>query len=229
MSTKSLSIIIPCKNEEKSIYNVLESVWKYHDKFKIEVLVVDDGSIDNTYKKALDFIKDKENISIIHHSHSRGLGGVFWSAINYASGEYVFIVPGDGENDIDSMFNLFETIKDEDIVICYVKNKQMRTLFRQLLSATFTFILNLTFQKNLKYYNGTSIYKRTSLLKIIPECSGFFFSAEIVLKFLKLNLKYKEIGVLLNKVEKRKSNALSFYNLGLIIVDYLKLIKYWYF
>ena len=50
MKTPEISIIIPCYNEEKNIFNTIKSISNYFNNTCFEIIVIDDGSNDNTRK-----------------------------------------------------------------------------------------------------------------------------------------------------------------------------------
>ena len=67
-------IVIPAYNEEKTIVKVIKQIpQNIHNIDKIEVLVIDDGSKDNTVSE----IKNNSSASIISHDKNLGLGGSF--------------------------------------------------------------------------------------------------------------------------------------------------------
>ncbi|GAG18984.1 unnamed protein product, partial [marine sediment metagenome] len=88
--TERVSIIIPAYNEEKNIDNVLQSATSLdYPKDKLEIILIDDGSTDNTLEKA-----EKYNIKILKGTHegvgvSRNLG---WRESN---GEIIFFLDAD--------------------------------------------------------------------------------------------------------------------------------------
>lgn len=88
--TKILSIIIPVYNNEKSIENCLNSILKQLNS-GIEIIVVDDGSNDNTLNR-LD--KYKEKIRILHENNS-GVGVARNFGLKHATGKYVWFIDAD--------------------------------------------------------------------------------------------------------------------------------------
>jgi dolichol-phosphate mannosyltransferase len=67
---------LPAFNEEAGIENVLRSIARFRNvsRYSIEVLVVNDGSTDNTAHVVRDFAKEHDYVSIIDHSKNMGLG-----------------------------------------------------------------------------------------------------------------------------------------------------------
>jgi len=101
-----LLIAIPCFNEEKTVGEVIRNIPKYMDNKKInyqEVLVVDDGSTDNTV-----FVAKKEGATVISHSSNRGVGVALQTAFNYAIDNNFHIMVN---IDADNQFNPRDIIK----------------------------------------------------------------------------------------------------------------------
>ena len=88
-----ISIIIPLYNEEKSIKNIINRIPHY---FKHEIIIVDDGSKDNSISEVLK-IKN-ENISLIRHIENKGYGAAILTGIKHAKGDIIIT--------IDSVFSL---------------------------------------------------------------------------------------------------------------------------
>lgn len=106
----SLSVIIPAYNEEKVIRRTIESIilTRYPQK---EVIVVDDGSTDNTLKIATEF---KDKVKVLHKKN----GGKA-SALNYglafAKGEIIVIVDADTIIGRDSLLEIVKGFRDENV------------------------------------------------------------------------------------------------------------------
>lgn len=113
------SIIIPCYNEEKYISRCLNSICNQTlDKEKYEVIVIDDGSNDNSLN-----IINQFDIKLFN-SGRLGAGGARNIGINNAKGKYIIILDADDylyENDV--LEKLDNKLKDQDIV--FVKYKEI--------------------------------------------------------------------------------------------------------
>ncbi len=113
------SIIIPCYNEEKYIDRCLSSIFNQTlDKQKYEVIVIDDGSNDNS----IDIIK-KFDLKLFN-SNRLGAGGARNIGIDNAKGEYIILLDADDylyENDV--LEKLDNELNNQDIV--FVKYKEV--------------------------------------------------------------------------------------------------------
>lgn len=106
----SISIIIPCYNEEKNIKKCIYSISKAnYPKTKLEVIVIDDGSIDNTRK-----ILSKSGIKLINSEHV-GKSAALNLGVNKA--RYDFILALDADTTIDKNFikNIVKPFEDKKV------------------------------------------------------------------------------------------------------------------
>ena len=117
--TKNL-LFIPCYNCEKEILKVLNSLEDYA-KYFTEILVIDNGSKDNTLNNAIDWAKEHKNIplSVMQNKNNYNLGGTHKVAFNYAINnnfDYAVILHGDNQGDITDIKDILEreTYKDYD-------------------------------------------------------------------------------------------------------------------
>jgi glycosyltransferase involved in cell wall biosynthesis len=117
---EKLLLFIPCYNCEKEILKVLDSLTEYSKFFK-EILVIDNGSKDNTLNNAIEWAKEHNNIpvSVMKNKENYNLGGSHKVAFNYAINndfDYVVILHGDNQGDITDIKEILEkeTYKNYD-------------------------------------------------------------------------------------------------------------------
>jgi len=91
-----LSIIIPAHNEEKRLPGTLEQVFDFLNKqpFSSEVIVVENGSSDQTYSIARNFAEQHENLHVVRNEW-RGKGLAIQRGVREATGTYVFLCDAD--------------------------------------------------------------------------------------------------------------------------------------
>lgn len=88
-----LSVIIPCYNQEKLIIKALESIPK---RDEIEIIVIDDGSTDNSFYVARNWaVKNYKNFSIWRNYTNKGVGFTVNRGYDLAEGEYVVLLGSD--------------------------------------------------------------------------------------------------------------------------------------
>lgn len=223
MNEYKLSIIIPCFNEENNIAQVIEETLKCMEElsYSIEIVVIDDGSSDNTYKIANEYANNIRNLKLIKHEENKGFGAAFWTGVLNAEGEYLVLVPGDGESNIrDALYGL-ALLDQVDLVIPFVYNKSNRSFVRRAISYLYTQIVNFTFQTRLNYTNGAVIYRSSVVRDLKLKSSGFFFQTEILMRLIKSGYLYAEVPVFLNKRSTGLSKALSPKSVISVSKDYL--------
>ncbi len=195
MQEKTISVVILSYNVEntleESIKEVLKAVKRYKD---YEIIISDGGSTDNSINIANKFSSENKKIKVIQNKYIE-IGQSYMAGLNISSMDYFSMFPGDNENSGDDFKKTLEEIGDTDIIIPYTINQKVRPFYRRIISYVFTIFLNQIFNLNLKYYNGTCVYKTNILKKIRVNSKGFAYSAEILIKLLKLGHTYKEVGI----------------------------------
>ncbi len=219
----SLSIIIPCLNEEKSISKLINEIISVIDeKFEYEIIVVDDCSKDKTADTVEEIIKKQRFVKLIRNSSNFGYGGAFKEGLKFATKKYCTIIPGDGETNVKLILNTFFKIKSFNKIIFYNLDND-RGFTRNFLSNYYTKIMNFFFKLSLRYYNGSFFYSTEDLSKIKISSDGFFFLTEMIVKLIKLNPEYLELPLSLKNKTNLKSSAIKISNLVFLLKDFLKL------
>ena len=118
VSSSLVSVIIPVYNAEKTLEKCIESIIKQTYQ-QFEIIIVDDGSKDNTFN-VCEVLKKRDNrISVIHQKNN-GSSAARNRGISKAKGKYLVFI--DGDDTVDSYFleKLIEPIieNDIDVVMC---------------------------------------------------------------------------------------------------------------
>lgn len=220
---KTITIIVPCYNEERNIIKTIRKIKKskYYKKFKIEILIVDDGSTDNT----LSIIKKLQlkNIRFFSNKKNMGIGYSFFNYAKYSRNNYITLIPGDGENDLDQTLNYVNLLDSVDIIIPFIVNqKKQRTLVRTLLSRLYNFIVNFSFGVKLNYTNGTVIFNKNILENIKVSSNSFFYQTEFLISLIRQGYLYAEVPHFLNKRLLGKSKAVTIMSFIRVVLDFIK-------
>ena len=115
-----VSIIVPLYNEEKTIVNILSKIQdeiKKLDKFNFEIIIVNDGSNDNS-KKLLEENPSLYN-TLISLSDNRGKGFAIREGLKKVSGEIILIQDADLEYLPHNYKNLLEPFKEYNADVVY--------------------------------------------------------------------------------------------------------------
>jgi dolichol-phosphate mannosyltransferase len=212
----NVSIIIPVKNEEKTISDVIKKI-RLKIKTDFETIIVYDNESDPTKSKAEQFIKDKKikNFIVIPNEIGNKIGVInaIKTGIKHSHGKAIVITMADLSDDIsliDSMYSLIE--KGYDIVAAsrYMPGgkKIGGPFLKTFLSKTAGITLHYIFK--LPTYDATNAYKmyRRSIFQniIIESTGGFEYSLEIVLKAFRKGYKIIEIPTIWHDRQEGVSN-----------------------
>lgn len=219
-----LSVIIPCYNEEKNIKDVIKKTTRALQKIKIsyELIIVNDGSKDNSLRIITNESKINKNVKFINHKINKGFGAAFWSGVDKSCGKNVTLIPGDNENNIDEIIKFFWLLREVDILIPYIINKENRPFLRRIISFFFNKLVNALFIMSLNYSNGTVIYNSDLLKKLKSNTSSFFFQTEILIRAIKSGYIYAEIPVKVNFIDNLNNNALRLSQILKVLKDLIK-------
>lgn len=214
---KKLSIIVPAYNEEHGLRQAVNSLYSFLADNKIalgsEILIFNDCSTDKTGEIADNIAKDINIVKVFHNKKNMGLGFNFREGVRQSKGEYVTWFPGDNENLPQSFIDTVSHVGEADIIIPYTDNMEVRPFQRRLISRIYTYLNNLFFGLNLKYYNGLSVYKRDLLLSVLPKIGdSFAFSAQILIMLLKSGASFIEVPIKIQSKPGGKSSAFRFKN-----------------
>ena len=114
-----LSVVIPAYKEEERIHKSLEAIEKYQKTkdFIIEVIVVLDGTPDNTLEAAKKFEDRVSNLTIIDRKENKGKGYSVKEGVMKSVGEYVLFMDADNSTPIDQVDKLLRYAKKNEVVI----------------------------------------------------------------------------------------------------------------
>lgn len=202
-----LSILIPAYNEQNTILEILQKVVDVSFKdVSREIIIVDDGSKDNTLKIAKEFAQEKPFIKIIEHGKNRGKGAAVVTAIKHASGDIMIIQDADLEYDPQDIPKLIDPIVKKKYRVVYGTRLRTSPVFfgknRTPLLAHFFGNKFLSFLTTVIYGSQISdmetCYKafETNVLKGIKLRSrSFDLEPEITAKILKKHIKIHEVDI----------------------------------
>ena len=196
----NVSVIIPCFNEEKTIKEIILTVKNYLQK-NDEIIVIDDGSTDNTQKILKDDLKNIVD-KIILNNRNYGKGFSIRKGIESSQKEIILIQDADLEYHPSDYEKLLRPLKNDMADVVYgsrfIGSDEKRVLyfwhtmgnkFSTLLSNFFT-NLNLTDMEV-----GYKLFKSNVVKEINLKENRFGFEPEITAKIAKKNLRIYEVGV----------------------------------
>ena len=175
-----LSIIVPVRDESKNIKEVFDYFNSNLKNINYEVLIINDFSNDETLKKTKSLIDEYKNFKVLNND-KKGLGGAINLGIKNAIGENIAIMMADRSDDINDLIEYYNLMRsgDYDAILGsrFTKNSIVNDYpFKKLiLNRIFNFFVSIIFlNKYNDYTNAFKIYKKSTLLEIMPLISESF-------------------------------------------------------
>ena len=203
-TTPKHSVIIPAYNEESSIRTLLESMVRMNICQEHEVIVIDDGSTDETAKISRLF-----PVRVITHETNKGYGASLKTGIRKANGDKVLTLDSDGQHDPAFIEKAFKMLEEYDMVIgergvdsYHVKNRKGGKKFIRKVGEY------LVDQKLPDFNSGFRGFDRKlilSMLHLMPN--GFSFSTTSTLAFLKEGYSIGTFPIIVSERQGRASNV----------------------
>lgn len=235
-------IALPAYNEEAGIRNVLRKIARYRQisRYEITVLVVDDGSHDNTAGVTAEWAADADYITLIRHPGNKGLGTAVRTIFDYALdklGDDDILVTMDSDNThspflIESMISKLESFNLDLVVAsrfiaggCELGLSTVRKLYSR--GAMYFFKLFFPIANLNDYSSGFRAYKVRSLRRAyahwgqLVTTTGFDCMAEIAAKFSRIGVRAAEVPLILNYDLKEGSSKMR---VGRTIKGYFSLL-----
>lgn len=230
MKLNGLTVFFPCYNEEKNVERTVEAALKIVPSVasKWEMLLIDDGSKDNTGKVIDKLAKKHKNVRAIHHEVNRGYGAALKSGLYNAKYEWITFTDADGQFDFSEIYNFIQTQEKTkaDLVVGYYKKRQV-SKFKILTSKMWELAVFILF--GLKVHDIDCGFKLISkkVVDTVPQLTserGAFISSEFLIKAKKKGFKIVEIAV---SHYPRAAGSGTGRNLNVIIESFKDLFRLW--
>ena len=202
----------------KKSSNVLKKL-----KRKYEIIIVDDGCPENSGKLALKIAKKFSNIKIFFHKKNLGYGAALKTGLKKCKNDWIFMIDGDSEYDVNDLSRLLKVSKNYDLVITY-RYKKKYTTYRIIISWVYNAILRLIF--NIKFRDistGSRLVSKKLIRRIKLKSNSPFVGAELAIKTELSGYKVGEIGIHTYPRTFGSGSSVSLKNILLTIRDMLLL------
>jgi len=212
-----LTIFVSCYNEEALIEGTLDTIRHAMSTlpFTYEIIVIDDVSKDGSVAAVERYIAAHPEllITLRRNQHNRGLAQNYIDGAFLGKGRYYRLICGDNAEPVETIQKVFREIGSADILIPYYITSEGKELHRQLISKSYTMIVNLITRYRFHYYNGLAVHLRYNVMRWHPNTHGFGFQADILCLLLDQGFTYKEIPVHMVEQRTGRSNAITLKNL----------------
>ncbi|HIH32363.1 TPA: glycosyltransferase family 2 protein [Candidatus Woesearchaeota archaeon] len=229
-----LTVIYPAFNEEENVKHIPNELIRFLDKLGMtyEILIIDDGSKDNTVNEVNKLRKKFSNIVLIRHKSNKGLGSAIRTGIKHARGEFLVTIDGDFTFHPSMIKSLIQAQKRENadcvigspLLAGYGKNVPKYRIF---LSKSVNKIYQILMQKKVTAVSQIfRLYKARDLKSLDLESKRFDINAEILFKLVQKNKTFYEIPAKLTLRKYGESKINNFKEIQNHIRLIFKIIKW---
>ena len=196
-----VSIIIPCFNEEKTISLIIDKIYM-QEKIIKEVIIVNDGSTDNTSKILMELKEKYRDIILINHENNKGKGSALKTGFSNATGDLILIQDADLEYDPSDYSKLIVPFIKTDAQIVYGSRfmggdyVRLHYYWHYIANKLLTTMTNIFTNLNMTdMETGYKVFKKECLKDISLAEKGFGIEPEITVKLAKKKFIFYEVPI----------------------------------
>jgi glycosyltransferase involved in cell wall biosynthesis len=193
-SKPTFSIVVPLFNEEENIDLLVQTIIKHtgtNSQFQ-EIILVDDGSRDQTVVRALELAHLDGRIRLVQHEQNQGLGAAIRTGLKAAAGDLVLYTDADLPFDFSLIPELISKASESCIVAGYRLNRGEGPR-RLILTKGYNLLIRLFFGLSMRDVNfACKIMPKSFLQKAVFSSDGSFIDVEILLESRRLGLTIHE-------------------------------------
>jgi glycosyltransferase involved in cell wall biosynthesis len=221
-----VAFVIPAYNEEKTIADVISGLNKElkNSKYKFEIIVINDGSKDNTVRKA-----SEAGATVIQHILNTGSGGATATGLSYAqqnSFDFAVTLDADGQHrpeDAIKGVNIAQNGNVDLLIGSRLINSQGMSKVKIFGNQGLSFITFLIFGVSVTdSQSGLRVFSKQALEKLKWKTSGYEFCSEMLWRAKQLNLKIDEFPIKAIYTDYSKAKGQNNWNAFNIIKSLLK-------
>lgn len=199
MPFDTISAVLPAYNEEENIEVAtrrVAEVLRSLDFRDWEVLVVDDGSVDQTAQISDRLAsEDPMHIRVFHHNPNRGYAEALKTGFTNARHQLIFYTDSDNQFDVREITSLLALIEEVDIVNGF-RIYRFDPMTRLVLSWGFNLLVRIIFRIKVRDIDcAFKLFRREVFDKVSIESKKFFVDAEVLAKASYFGFRMAEVGV----------------------------------
>jgi glycosyltransferase involved in cell wall biosynthesis len=210
-----VSIVLPCYNEEAILENNIVTVISYlecrNEKYKWEIVIINDGSKDKTGKIADELAKKNSNIRVIHHPTNLNLGNALKTGFKNSRGEIIVVMDIDLSYSVDHIGRMIDKLVETsaDIVLAspYMRGGKVTDVpfSRKIMSRWVNAFMQIAAQDKYHTYTGmVRAYRKDFINTVNLKTKDYEINPEILYKAMILRARVVEIPAHLDWTEQNK-------------------------
>ena len=217
-----IAICFPVYGDEATVETVARkslNVSQIADEYKI--VIVDDGSPDNSGKIADGLAETIEQVSVCHHETNMGYGAAIKTGLlNCVDYDWICFTDGDDQYDVNELLHMSKLLPHYDLIITF-RYSRIYSALRILISVVYNIVLRALFRSPFRDHSSGLKTIRSSVLQDISLTSKSpFIGAEIII--MVRSYRIGEVGIRTYPREFGSSNSTSLANIAKSIKDMLR-------
>lgn len=227
-SVVAISAFFPCYNDQATIATMVKTTADTLARVGVadaEVIVVDDGSFDNSPRVLENLAAEQPLLKVVTHPENRGYGGALISGFTTASKQWVFYTDGDGQFDPAELELLVNHASDDVDVVQGYKLRRADNLARRVVGRVYHRFVSFAFGLEIRDTDcDFRLIRRAALDRVQLEHTTGVICVELVRKLQDSGARFTEVGVHHYRREHGKS---EFFKLGAVLRTLLDLAVLW--
>ncbi len=175
-----LSIVIPFYNEEASLEGVVRSCLLLKGRLaeELELVLVDDHSTDASPAIAQRLARELPEVKLVRHEVNKGIGQSLKTGYANATGDWISIVPADGQFDPMALLPCAGLAEGADIICVCRKGRGDVTFYRRLISGANRLLNRILFGLDVRDVNWVKVYRAWTIHDITVRSTSPFVESE---------------------------------------------------
>ncbi|MBD3250405.1 MAG: glycosyltransferase [Candidatus Pacebacteria bacterium] len=193
----SLSVFFPCFNEAANLPLLIEQAQKEVPKLakKYELIIVNDGSSDDTLEVAAALQKKYPQLRLVSHQQNLGYGEALATGFQESRFDWIFFTDGDNQFDLSELAEFIPYAGQYQVVIGYRKNRA-EGWTRQIYAEILKLFVKLVFRLHVKDVDCAFKLFKAEVIKPLELIStGGFVSSEFLYRLKKQGIEFKQLPV----------------------------------
>lgn len=197
-SRPGISVFFPAYNDAHSIGKLVEDALEILPDLTddYEVIVVNDGSQDETANVLSALRAKHKNLRVVEHETNKGYGAALQSGFGAAGKDLVFYTDGDGQYDVRELPKLFALLDEQIGVVNGYKMERADKINRKIVGGFYSRLAYFLFSLPIRDVDcDFRLIRREFLCKITLSTTSGGICVELVYKLKKAGARFEEVGV----------------------------------
>lgn len=194
----SISVFFPCYNDSHSIKKLVIDAYTTLKKIanKYEVIVIDDGSTDNSKKILEKLAVNYKKLKTISHETNKGYGGALQTGFHNATYEWIFYTDGDGQYDVKNLTQLVQLVSGNVDFVNGIKIDRKDPTYRVVAGNIYSFLIRWLFWTPIHDIDcDFRLIRKKIIEKITLKSTSGSICVELIKKTQRAGARFQEVGI----------------------------------